>query len=170
MVGQIGLRNLVIACATVAAVLAPDCAAREDVAKPSAMEEYRGLLGAKNAKIKREGDKTLLWAGGGKPNTPDARWYDFTDAEIPAEDLQFGIGKDRIKSIDDPLFVSPDDPRLLKLGHSPYRADEKAGSTNDLRVIGYVSDNEARAYPVGLLDYHELVNDSIAGKPVTVGW
>ena len=34
---------------------------------------------------------------------------------IKPEQLQFGIGKDSIRSIDDPLFVSPDDPRLLKL-------------------------------------------------------
>ena len=37
-------------------------------------------------------------------------------------------------------------------------------------VIGYVGNGDARAYPASLLDHHELVNDRIGGKPVTVGW
>ena len=35
---------------------------------------------------------------------------------------------------------------------------------------GYVIDGQARAYPTALLDHHELVNDTLAGKPILVGW
>lgn len=139
--------------------------------KPEA-HEYRGVIGANSKKIKHEGGKTMLWAGSstGGPGSADSQWYDFTDASIPVADLQFGIGKDRIRAIDDPLFVSPDDPRLLKFRGSPYRKDERPKVNDDIRVIGYVDSGEARAYPIALLDGHELVNDVFGGKPVTVGW
>ena len=110
-----------------------------------------------------------LWAGG-KIESADAQWYDFTDAGIRADELQFGIGKDSIRAIDDPLFVSPDDPRLLELGASHYRREKRPETTGEIKVIGYVEGDQARAYPVALLDSHELVNDRIGGKPITVGW
>lgn len=132
-------------------------------------KSYRGRLGEDSPKVKTENGKTSLWAGGEKTG-PGSRWYDFTGASIPAAELQFGIGKDRIPSIDDPLFVPPDDPRLLALPPSQYRPEERPKSTDEIRVIGYVENGEARAYPIALLDHHELVNDRIGGKPVTVGW
>ena len=107
---------------------------------------------------------------GGKPAEPQARWYDFTGAPIRAADLQFGIGKDTIRAIDDPLFVSPDDPRLMQLPHSPYRRNERPRTSDDIMVIGFADGDDARAYPTALLDSHELVNDRVGGKPVTVGW
>ncbi len=131
---------------------------------------YRGLLGKDNPKIRRENGKVYIWAGGGPPGTPQAKWYDFTDSLIDPARLQFGIGKDRIRSIDDPLYVKPDDPRLLSLPPSPYRGDPKPKTTDDILVTGVVVNGQARAYPIGLLDYHELVNDTLGGKPVTVGW
>ena len=78
---------------------------------------------------------------------------------------------DSIRAIDDPLFVKPDDPRLLKyVGRSPYRRDEVAKTNDEIRVIGVVRGATARAYPIALLDRHEVVNDRIEGKPVAVGW
>lgn len=130
---------------------------------------YRGRLGDGSRKVKTEGGKTYLWAGGDESGE-GSRWYEFTDASIPASDLQFGIGKDKIASIDDPVFVTPDDPRLLALPASRYRPDERPSTTDEIRVIGHVENGEARAYPIALMDQHELVNDRIGGKPVTVGW
>jgi len=130
---------------------------------------YRGLLGPHNVRIKVENGKTYLWASG-DPKSDDSKWYDFTGAPMPPEKLQFGIGKDRIPSIDDPLFVSPNDPRLMDLPRSPYRRDERPNKIDEIMVIGYDDGKEARAYPAALLDHHELVNDRISGKPVTVGW
>ena len=136
-------------------------------------EKYRGLLGPRSRKIKRVGNKTFLWAGprGVAPSRPEAKWYDFTGSIIPPEELQFGIGKDSIPAIDDPLFVSPDDPRLLDLGSNPYDRSEPTPKTaDDIPVIGYSHGDDVRAYPVRVLDHHELVNDVLGGKPVTVGW
>ena len=130
---------------------------------------FRGRLGADSDKFKTVGDKTQLWAAGDRENG-DAKWYDFTGAPMPAKDLQFGIGQDSIKSIDDPLFVEPDDPRLLKLPVSRYRRRERPKTNDEIMVIGYAAGDDVRAYPTALLDRHELVNDRLGGKPVTVGW
>ena len=46
----------------------------------------------------------------------------------------------------------------------------KPKSNDEIDVIGYVDGDDARAYPIALLDQHELVNDNVGGKPVTVGW
>lgn len=146
------------------------CAPSRGVQAEPHSRKYRGVLGKGNPKIKREGRETLLWAGGGSPGSPSAQWYQFTGAPIPPEQLQFGIGKDRIRAIDDPVFVSPDDPRLMDLPTSPYRKDETPRTTNDIMVIGYADGSDAHAYPIGLLDHHELVNYSLGAKPVTVGW
>ena len=161
-------------CGTAPAILAAlllalPCGGQQADQDKATKREFRGLLGPDSKKIKKENGKTHLWAWG-DPSGPKAQWYDFTGAVIPAEELQFGIGKDRIPSIDDPLFVPPDDPRLLKLPPSPYRRDERPEINDEIMVMGYLVGDVARAYPTALLDHHELVNDRTAGKPVTVGW
>lgn len=159
----------VVALAMTVALFVPTTVAQSKDGKKPDEKQYRGLLGPHSEKVKTEGDETYLWAGG-NPASPDADWYDFTGSPIPAAELQFGIGKDRIRAIDDPLFVSPDDPRLLNLPVSRYRPHEKPKTNSDIMVIGYAEKSEARAYPIALLDRHELVNDRVGSKPVTVGW
>lgn len=106
--------------------------------------------------IEHEG-KTLLWASG-RPKG-NAKWFDVTGATIDPKKFQYGIGVDRIPSVDKPRFAHVDDERLPKFGIT--------GSTV---VIGYADGGEAKAYPVNVLDKHELVNDHFLGKPITVGW
>lgn len=101
--------------------------------------------------------KTLLWASG--RTRGDSKWFDVTGATIDPKKFQYGIGVDRIPSVDEPQFVFADDPRLAKLG-----------ITDSTAVIGYADGDEAKAYPISILDRHELVNDWFRGKPVTVGW
>lgn len=147
-------------------------ASAEATAQPDScgtFHEIRGLLGEASGKIRREDGRTYVWAGGDKSG-PGAEWFDFTDSPVPAEELQYGIGKDRIRAIDDPVFVSPDDPRLMEIPPSRYRPCERPESNDDIMVIGYVAEGQPRAYPTALLDRHELVNDVMSGKPFTVGW
>lgn len=132
-------------------------------------EEFPNQLGENNVRIRYEDDgRVSLWALG-EPESDDAEWYDFTGAPMAPEALQYGIGKDRIRAIDDPVFVAADDPRLLSIPPSPYR-NEPVETTDDIMVIGYMQDDEPRAYPTALLDRHEIVNDEFKGKPVSVGW
>ena len=70
-----------------------------------------------------------------------------------SEILPGGPAKDGIPSIDDPIFESPKDNKTL----------------SDIEpVIQLVMGGEARAYPLRILTWHEIVNDVIAGIPVAV--
>ncbi|MCP5113198.1 MAG: DUF3179 domain-containing protein, partial [bacterium] len=42
--------------------------------------------------------------------------------------------------------------------------------TDKERVIGLVVNGEARAYPIAVLNWHELVNDSLGGVPLLVSY
>jgi hypothetical protein len=63
---------------------------------------------------------------------------------------------DGIPSIDNPKFYSVEEADL------EYLPEEL--------VLGVEVDGEARAYSVGLLSRHEIVNDTLAGHPISVTW
>lgn len=107
--------------------------------------------------VKKDG-KTLLWAKG-DPKSDDAEWFDVTDALIDPRNFQYGIGKDRIPSIDNPVFVKPDDARAAA-----------ARISDTTRVFGYAAEGEAKAYPISIMDRHEIVNDKFGEKPIAIGW
>jgi len=107
--------------------------------------------------IKKDG-KTLLWAKG-DPKGDDAEWFDMTDSLIDPVKLQFGIGKDTIPSIDSPEFAKPGDPKLAE-----------AGINDSTVVVGFEHDGVAKAYPIAILNGHEVVNDTFKGKPFAVCW
>ncbi len=118
------------------------------------------------SKIRVDGNRQYLWAKGPRDSQDvETDWFDLTGSPLPLEGFQYGIGRDTIPSIDHPVFVHPDDLRLRKMWGLSERAD-----IDQLEVIGYEHNGVARAYPVRLLDRHELVNDTVGGKPVTVGW
>ena len=108
--------------------------------------------------ITRKNGKLLLWARG-DPESEQAEWFDVTDAPLDEHGYQYGIGKDTIPAIDEPRFLSADDPRLAQ-----FHVNESTP------VIGYAHGAQAKTYPIAVLDRHELVNDIVGGKPVTVGW
>ena len=66
------------------------------------------------------------------------------------------LRKDGIPSIDNPRFVSPVD------------ADRQMESFE--RVLGVSINGDHRAYPLNMLSRHEIVNDTVGGKPVAVTW
>ena len=79
---------------------------------------------------------------------------DGTRHSIPLDEiLSGGPGKDGIPSIDEPKFLSAIEALYLQ--------DEDPG-------IGLVVNGEARFYPYRILVWHEIVNDTIAGRPVLV--
>jgi len=80
---------------------------------------------------------------------------DFSQASVDLGDfLGGGPGKDGIPSIDRPLFESIDAARSWLSDRSP--------------VISLTIRSEARAYPLAILIWHEIVNDAIGGTPVVV--
>ena len=131
---------------------------RWDLARGEADAEFPRWMPKRPEKVRQEQGKTLLWAKG-NPADGDAEWFDVTDTPMDPRDFQFGIGKDTIPAIDEPHFLDANDPKLAE-----FRIYEST------EVIGYANGDDARAYPIPILNRHELVNDVVGGKPVTVGW
>jgi len=80
-----------------------------------------------------------------------------TDFELlsvdPSEILSGGPSKDGIPPIDRPEFVSVSDVSDL---------------TDRDPVIGLEIAGDARAYPLRVMTWHEIVNDTVGGRPVAV--
>jgi hypothetical protein len=73
---------------------------------------------------------------------------------IPLDKIKGGgPPKDGIPSIDNPVFVDVSDSRFV---------------SNSDTVIGLEINGEAKAYPLFILVWHEIVNDSVGGVPVSV--
>jgi hypothetical protein len=80
--------------------------------------------------------------------------FDVSNATIPvAEILPGGPPRDGIPALDEPVFLAARDAGFL--------------SPTD-RVIGIVRAGEARAYPIAILNWHEIVNDRIGAEAVAV--
>lgn len=74
-------------------------------------------------------------------------------AHLEPKDIVEVIPPDGIPAIDDPSFVDASTVDWLT-AHEPVIAVEVAGRT--------------RAYPLQILTWHEIVNDTIAGRPIAV--
>lgn len=91
---------------------------------------------------------------GGQRSSPASADRDSeTNALVPVDRIvSGGPGRDGIPSIDRPKFVS---------------AQESPLQNGDL-VLGLEIDGDARAYPLDILVWHEIVNDVVGGEPVAV--
>ncbi|MDZ7643977.1 MAG: DUF3179 domain-containing (seleno)protein [Woeseiaceae bacterium] len=77
-----------------------------------------------------------------------------TPADVPWDEVEQGCGaRDCIPSIDDPSFVAAEDADFL--------------DTADI-VMGIELNGDARAYPISILNFHEIVNDVVGGRPVVI--
>ena len=87
---------------------------------------------------------------------PTSGWRtDFTRSSVDySEIISGGPGKDGIPAIDEPAYESIAQARGWLGERSP--------------VISLEIDGRARAYPLAILMWHEIVNDVVAGRPVVV--
>lgn len=82
--------------------------------------------------------------------------FDISDATVPTDQIRRGgVPRDGISSIDDPKFIGVDDADFLK---------EKD------RVLGVFRNGIAKAYPIRILDHHEIVNDSFKDEAIVVSY
>ncbi len=82
--------------------------------------------------------------------------FDLTRHSAPVPALSTGgVPKDAIPAIDNPELLPAEKVNRL---------------TPDEQVIGVVINGEARAYPIRILNGHEIVNDEIQGRPIAVTW
>jgi hypothetical protein len=118
---------------------APSQAQDGDAAAPAATELRPGQL-----------------ADPGEPRFNTRGWdTDFSISSIPFDQvLSGGPPKDGIPAIDNPVFESIEAARDWVDGQAP--------------VIALEVNGEAKAYPMAIMTWHEITNDTIGGEPVVV--
>jgi hypothetical protein len=80
--------------------------------------------------------------------------FDLSKHSVPLDQIvSGGPGKDGIPAILKPVFVPVREVSFLK--------DED-------RILGLNQGGEAKAYPIKILNWHEIVNDTIGGKQIVV--
>jgi len=80
--------------------------------------------------------------------------FQLHNAIVPRNEiLSGGPPKDGIPAILDPQFIAPDEATFMD-PEDP--------------VIGVVINGRARAYPIKILNWHEVVNDTVEGAPIAV--
>ena len=80
--------------------------------------------------------------------------FNLDNTTIPGDEIfSGGPSRDGIPSIDEPKFIAANQATYLK--------------PKD-RVLGVFINGEARAYPIRILNWHEIVNDKIKGKGIVV--
>ncbi len=91
------------------------------------------------------------------PAGPGQEPFDVTRHNVPIGEIQSGGPvKDGIPALTDPRFVSAQEAdRFL--------------SPED-RVLGVERSGVSKAYPIKILNWHEVVNDTVAGDPLLVSW
>ena len=69
------------------------------------------------------------------------------------------------------VTVRPRDtiPAILEPVFAPLKEASKWMEPDEL-VLGIEIDGDARAYPIKILSWHEVVNDVVAGRPVAATW
>lgn len=80
--------------------------------------------------------------------------FNLAQSSLPVEEIyRGGPPKDGIPSIDKPLFLSAD--QMFKL------------NPNDM-VLGITNGTDSKAYPISILNWHEVVNDYLGDMPTLV--
>jgi hypothetical protein len=91
------------------------------------------------------------------PASPRFGWHrtDFDRHSVPlSEFVPGGPGKDGIPALDRPRFTAPSAAEPILEGREPVAVVDLAGP--------------ARAYPLAILVWHEIVNDEVGGRPIAV--
>lgn len=95
----------------------------------------------------RSSDGGATATDGSPASVPPPERFRNVDLPVPEDELNRGASKDGIPAITDPVFAAD------------WSAVDDSLS-DDSRVIGVVRDGDARAYPLAVLNWHEIVNDT----------
>jgi hypothetical protein len=85
---------------------------------------------------------------------------DFESIQLPNAHICTGAGFDRIHALNDPSFV----PRAA------INTSALSFLSDDDQIVGVALNGEYKAYPLDILNYHEIVNDEIGGVRVAISY
>ncbi|MCH8099415.1 MAG: DUF3179 domain-containing protein [Proteobacteria bacterium] len=80
--------------------------------------------------------------------------FDYSNASVPTDEIFWGgVRRDGIPPIHEPKFIIADEADFLR---------------DKDRVLGIVRNGIAKAYPIKILDHHEVVNDKFDDESIVV--
>jgi hypothetical protein len=109
-----------------------------------------------------------LWDPDRKPVRGDGRsaesyGFDLSTTLVPKESIvSSGMIVDAIPSLDDPKTTTPDRVRFMS------EVEKGKYVVPGDKVVGVEVNGEARCYPLRVLNWHEVVNDTLGGVPIAV--
>lgn len=82
--------------------------------------------------------------------------FDVGNASIPLSAIKSGgPPRDGIPALHHPRFIT---------------AEQPGAPQPQQRVLGLTINGDARAYPIAILNWHELVNDEVGGQPILISY
>ena len=125
-----------------AATVTPDIGDTSDV-EPKSETDFDSIFDD-DAEKSRAGRLRTIWG-----------WETNLDEKtIPLTELEIVLARDRIIPVDAPTFITVAEAPDYMEAREP--------------VVALIIDGDARAYPLAMLMWHEIVNDTVGGVPVTV--
>lgn len=98
---------------------------------------------------------SLLWPAGVRASAPILNGFRLDPSDVPVDEiLRGGPTRDGIPALDH--------PETLPADQAPWHPDEL--------VLGVEISGASRAYPIAILNWHELVNDTVGGEPILVSY
>jgi hypothetical protein len=93
--------------------------------------------------------------------------FDLSNLRV-SRDLLVGGGmpRDYLPVLNDPAAIAPKDIAALNEGQR--RIHKGAFLVDSDLVVGVAIGGEARAYPINVLNWHEIVNDTLGGVPIAI--
>jgi hypothetical protein len=99
----------------------------------------------------------------GDGKDPATYGFDLTTTLVPrGEIVASGMSKNGLKAMDLPALITAD-------ALEPIRRERKSAYlVSGDRVIGVEIEGRARAYPIRVMNWHEVVNDTLGGRAIAV--
>lgn len=93
--------------------------------------------------------------------------FDLSISLVPREQIvASGLPKDGLPALSDPTVFTP--AQAEQFGHELRKAHQGKFLVGPDRVIGVSINGKARAYPLRIMNWHEVVNDTLGDVPIAV--
>ena len=87
---------------------------------------------------------------------PGKQAFDVTRHSVPLSEIMYSVPRDTIPALLEPRFIAT--------------AQARGELKDSDRVLGVFLKGKGKAYPVRILNWHEVVNDVVGDRPILVSW
>jgi hypothetical protein len=104
--------------------------------------------------------------GVGRPGRPETYGFDLSDCTVDRNLLAAAMPRDGLPALTSPQVFTLDEAAHFE--HQMRAAHQGKFLVPTDRVIGVEIAGQARAYPLRILNWHEIVNDTLGDRPIVV--